>query len=91
MNYSFKSQTVLSWYPPSDLPEGDVPEALLAIEEPNPNFEIHKKMKLPHASPIRRYIMSATFVFNEQQFMANGAIIPMDIIKYWTSPNVFPI
>ena len=82
-------KTELHWHPPTDLPEGDVYTALLALEEPNPNQAIEEKMGIP-TGPTKRYIASAIFNFNTQEFMTFGEVIPKERIYAWASPDKWP-
>lgn len=78
-------RTKIKWYSVKQLPDGDIYTALLAIEEPNPNYLLYKRMNMP-TSITNKSVIGGIFDFNSQHFMAYGKDLT-PIVKYWAAPS----
>jgi hypothetical protein len=75
----------LWWNLKSELPEGDVYVAIVAIKELNKNYNIQTKMGM-NPSEYNKYVIPACYIFNDEKWMSNGIDVT-DIIQFWCEPE----
>lgn len=78
-------ETTLTWVEKDVLPEGDVYIGLVAIVEPNKNYEFHKKLGIP-TKEFTEMVLPASYVVSENKWMSAGVDVTENV-QYWSIPT----
>jgi hypothetical protein len=78
-------KTTLTWIEKDVLPKSDVYIGLVAIVEPNRNYEVYKQLGIP-TKEFTEMVLPAVYVVSENKWMSAGVDVTENV-KYWVIPT----